>query len=82
MFLEEVFEQFLDQSPVSVMVRATLENVFAPERLDAVFHQHAILHVHEYAAAAMTGATHTLEHGRGWIRAADLPLLDGHHPSA
>lgn len=43
MFLEEVFEQFLGQSPVSVMVRATLENVFAPERLDAVFHQHAIL---------------------------------------
>jgi hypothetical protein len=41
----------------------------------------AVPHMHEHAAAAMTGATYALEHGRGWIRAADLPLLDRHGSS-
>ena len=30
MILDDVFERFADQSPVSVMVRATLENALNP----------------------------------------------------
>lgn len=41
MYFGPVFEQFAKQSPVSVMVRATLENALAPEALDALFHEHA-----------------------------------------
>ena len=37
MILQDVFEQFVKQSPVSVMVRATLENVFSQERVDDLF---------------------------------------------
>ena len=39
--MEQMFERFLAKSPVSVMVRATLENVFSPERLDELFAQNA-----------------------------------------
>ena len=39
--MERMFERFLKKSPVSVMVRATLENVFSPKRLDKVFAQNA-----------------------------------------
>ncbi len=35
MVLGEIFERFCEESPVTVMVRATLENVLSPERLDA-----------------------------------------------
>jgi hypothetical protein len=38
---EQMFERFLKRSPVSVMVRATLENVFSPQRLDKLFAQNA-----------------------------------------
>ena len=38
MVLGEIFERFVEQSPVCVMQRAVMENVFAPGKLDAVFH--------------------------------------------
>jgi len=37
MVLSEVFDRFVQQSPVAVMVRATMENVFSAERLDELF---------------------------------------------
>src|SRR4051794_30214422 len=37
MLLGEVFEQFAREAPVSVMVRATLENALNPQRLDQLF---------------------------------------------
>jgi len=37
MFLSDVFDRFAKQSPFAVMVRAALENVFAPACLDAIF---------------------------------------------
>lgn len=37
MVLSEVFDLFVQQSPVAVMVRATMENVFSTERLDKLF---------------------------------------------
>lgn len=37
MVLSELFEVFVQQSPVTVMMRATLENVFSAQRLDALF---------------------------------------------
>lgn len=41
MILKEAYERFAKKTPVSVMVRATLENVLSPERLDAVFDENA-----------------------------------------
>lgn len=41
MVLSNVFELFVKQSPVAVMVRATLENVLSAERLDALFAEQA-----------------------------------------
>lgn len=43
MILGECFEKFLERSPVSVMVRGTLERVFDPEQLERVFTDHALL---------------------------------------
>jgi len=37
MVLADVFDCFVKQSPFTVMMRATLENVFSPDRLDAIF---------------------------------------------
>lgn len=37
MVLSDVFDCFAQQSPFAVMVRAALENVFSPDRLNAVF---------------------------------------------
>jgi hypothetical protein len=37
MVLSELFKVFVQQSPVTVMMRATLENVLSDERLDALF---------------------------------------------
>jgi len=34
----QVFQQFLKEAPICVMARATLENVFAPQKVDALFH--------------------------------------------
>ncbi len=40
-FVEQAFERFAKKKPVSVMVRATLENVLSAEKLDALFGTHA-----------------------------------------
>ena len=37
MVFSEVFKPFVEDSPVSVMFRGTLENLFSPERLDELF---------------------------------------------
>jgi len=37
MVFDEVFEQFIEESPVSVMFRGTLEAAFSSERLDELF---------------------------------------------
>lgn len=42
MVLSEVFDLFVKQSPVTVMVRATMENVLSAERLDDLFARTAI----------------------------------------
>jgi IS4 transposase len=41
MVVRELVERFAEQAPVCVMVRAALENVFAAERLDAMFEKTA-----------------------------------------
>lgn len=41
MILKDVYDRFVKESPICVMARATLENVFAEDRLNAVFEQHA-----------------------------------------
>jgi hypothetical protein len=41
MSVGECFEKFIDRSPVSVMVRGTLERVFDPEKLERVCTDHA-----------------------------------------
>src|SRR5918992_5300347 len=43
MVLGECFERFIERSPVSVMVRGTLERVFDPEKLEQVFTDNALL---------------------------------------
>ena len=40
-FLDQAFEQFSKKKPVSVMVRATIENVLSAERLDTLFATYA-----------------------------------------
>ena len=42
MVLSEVFDLFVKQSPVTVMVRATMENVLSAERLDELFARTAV----------------------------------------
>ncbi len=42
MVLSEVFDLFLKQSPVTVMVRATMENALSANRLDALFARTAV----------------------------------------
>ena len=37
MIFDEAFESFIDESPVSVMFRGTLEAAFSSERLDQIF---------------------------------------------
>jgi hypothetical protein len=39
--LGDVFTAFVEQSPVSVMMRALMERIFRPERLDEIFETHA-----------------------------------------
>ncbi|MFH1921496.1 MAG: hypothetical protein ABIP48_16650 [Planctomycetota bacterium] len=41
MILKDVYERFAKKAPVSVMVRATIENVLAADRLDAIFEENA-----------------------------------------
>ena len=40
-FLDQAFERFSKKKPVSVMVRATIENVLSTERLNRIFDEHA-----------------------------------------
>ena len=39
--LDQVFEAFVDEGPVTVMFRGTLEDVFSSERFDAIFEENA-----------------------------------------
>lgn len=41
MFIQKVFDRFAQKTPVSVMMRATLENVLSAKQLDAIFDAHA-----------------------------------------
>lgn len=41
MVFDELFQRFVDAAPACVMHRALMENIFAPEKLDAVFHHAA-----------------------------------------
>ncbi len=41
MWMDEVFERFVQKSPFSVLTRATLEHLFADSFLDQVFQDHA-----------------------------------------
>jgi hypothetical protein len=42
MILSQVFEKFVQESPVSVMVRATLQNALSQERMDELFDRVAV----------------------------------------
>ena len=37
MSMEAMFQRFMEMSPVTVMLRATLENAFSPQAIDAIF---------------------------------------------
>ena len=39
MILGQVFERFIEESPVSVMVRGLLETILSPQKLDELFEQ-------------------------------------------
>jgi IS4 transposase len=41
MILKDVYDRFAKKTPVCVMVRATIENVLAADRLDAIFDENA-----------------------------------------
>ena len=41
MLLGPLFERFVADSPVSVMVRGTLEHALVPDQLDELFHRRA-----------------------------------------
>ena len=41
MLLNSVFDRFVQESPVAVMVRGLLEHVLTPASVDALFEQHA-----------------------------------------
>ena len=41
MLLGQVFERFIQESPVSVMVRGLLEKALCPKKLDQLFKQNA-----------------------------------------
>jgi hypothetical protein len=41
MVLDDIFERFVQQSPVTVMARAALEHALSPQAIDALFEQAA-----------------------------------------
>ena len=41
MSIKQIVERFEKKSPICVMVRAALENVFSTDRLEAIFDRHA-----------------------------------------
>ena len=42
MSLGQLFDVFIQKSPVTVLMRATIEAIFSPKNLDAIFQQHAV----------------------------------------
>lgn len=40
-FVNDAFDRFAKKTPISVMVRATIENVLSTQRLDAIFDENA-----------------------------------------
>jgi Transposase DDE domain len=50
MWMEEVFARFVEQSPFSVMTRATLEHLLADPFLDRLFEDHAQVQYHKQLA--------------------------------
>jgi hypothetical protein len=54
MWMDTVFERFVEQSPFSVMTRAALENLFADSFLDQLFHDHARVQYHKELAFSTT----------------------------
>jgi hypothetical protein len=53
MIMKDIYERFAKKAPVSVMVRASIENVLAAERLDSIFDRHA---EQQYAGELMFSA--------------------------
>ena len=45
--LSDVFERFVEKSPISVMVRASLERVLSADRLDLWYEGTAQKNIHE-----------------------------------
>ena len=45
--LEEVFQQFVQQSPVTVMLRAIMENIFNQKHLEQIFSKYAQKQYHQ-----------------------------------
>lgn len=43
MLLSACFQRFVEQSPVSVMLRGLVENIFSPQQFDEVFRKNAVL---------------------------------------
>jgi len=41
MVLSQVFERFIEESPVSVMVRGLMENFLSPQKLDQLFERNS-----------------------------------------
>jgi hypothetical protein len=41
MMLSDVFERYVEKSPISVMARTMMEVALAPEHLDSLFEEHA-----------------------------------------
>jgi len=39
--LGTIFERFVEESPVSVMMRGLMERVFAPEQINRIFEENA-----------------------------------------
>jgi len=50
MWMETVFERFVEQSPFSVMTRATFENLLSDSFLDELFEEHAQVQYHKQLA--------------------------------
>ena len=41
MVFSELFERYVQESPACVTHRALMDNIFAPAKVDAIFHQAA-----------------------------------------
>ena len=68
MILGECFEKFIARSPVSVMVRGTLERGFDPAKLAQVFTDNAVLqYTRELTFAQCVGLMSDVEIGRAHV---------------